>query len=394
MRGPSSRRPVSDCWRQRSIVTARSGRHGSPLSTWGPVHRRWVGAPLRTPRQRHRRPRVRLLGGVHARRGGVSTLLRGTAGVHGFDTRRRARLRSRVHLPVLGADQPLFVRAHRPLYRRQRVALLGTDGHGRHRGRWPVSARGVAHARGGGAGRPRRRDLRSDGDDRERRGDARLPPRVGAVRAGTGPDRRRCGGQIRTGAAPLLAAERHGRPDARLRVPSLRDDGQGGRLLPRPRASPPDESRMGVGRRDPGAPDDDRRGAAGGGRDRHQGVTRLLDGEPPRADGRASASISSTAARPARSTCSTTRCSRRRCSSSRGSSPTRPGPAISTTSGALAGAPGDSRHHSGRRVEYGGYPAVQWVLPRNCCSRRRTKSPTRPAASPGCIPPWRPSRAC
>jgi len=28
--GPSSRRPVSDCWRQRSIVTARSGRHGSP----------------------------------------------------------------------------------------------------------------------------------------------------------------------------------------------------------------------------------------------------------------------------------------------------------------------------------------------------------------------------
>jgi len=173
--GASSRRPVSDCWRQRSIVTARSGRHGSPLSTWGPVHRRWVGAPLRTPRQRHRRPRVRLLGGVHARRGGVSTLLRGTAGVHGFDTRRRARLRSRVHLPVLGADQPLFVRAHRPLYRRQRVALLGTDGHGRHRGRWPVSARGVAHARGGGAGRPRRRDLRSDGDDRERRGDARLP---------------------------------------------------------------------------------------------------------------------------------------------------------------------------------------------------------------------------
>jgi len=128
-------------------------------------------------------------------------------------------------------------------------------------------------------------------------------------------------------------------PDARLRVPSPATMVKVGGRLFSAACVPPDESRMGVGRRDPGAPDDDRRGAAGGWP--RPTPRRLLAYSTASHLGLMVAGfgfdIVYGGGPAARSTCSTTRCSRRRCSSSRGSSPTRPGPAISTTSGGSGG---------------------------------------------------------
>jgi len=260
MRGPSSRRPVSDCWRQRSIVTARSGRHGSPPLDVGSSSPSMGGGS-----SSHSSPA--------ASASSCSSTRRRTCTARGLARYYAALLAFMGSiLGVALASDLVFIFLFWELTSLCSFVLIGPytdDSESRYSARMAMVVTvggglcllaGLLMLAVAARGRPRRRDLRSDGDDRERRGDARLPPRVGAVRAGTGPDRRRCG-QIRTGAAPLLAAERHGRP----RRPSPRflhprDDGQGGRLLPRPRASPPDESRMGVGRRDPGAPDDDRRG--------------------------------------------------------------------------------------------------------------------------------------